>query len=227
MVAWHPGTYLASTATRLQTAHEIKTRSSIIPIPPVTQVPTYESDYLPLHSITLTYIKAPLDKREIFEHSYYEYDLDAEDCQFLHDVNQGTQDRLQPRQLEKMLWQLEVMNDAATQNYLQAAGTQSCLCQLSTTPQYHIDSSGTLLSCRGLPCAIRCVRCNRHVSLSVGHSSVVLDWPSHSTPANAISPTSLTSICVMRQHQLERWPRLSPWIHRTQTICKVSWSSVT
>lgn len=130
---WCQGTRALADPHRLthpQVASEIKKKSTVIPIPPVTQVPTYESDYLPLHSVTLTYIKAPLDKREIFEHSYYEYDLDTEDCQFLQDVNQGTQDRLQPRQLEKMLWQLEVMNDAATQNYLQAAGAQHRL----TTP---------------------------------------------------------------------------------------------
>lgn len=65
-----------------------------------------------------------MDKRDIFEHQYHEYDLDTEDCQFLQDVNQGTQDRLQPRQLERMLWQLEIMNDSATQQYLQAAGVQ-------------------------------------------------------------------------------------------------------
>lgn len=124
--------------TRSQVTNEIKKKPTIIPIPPVTQVPTYESDYLPLHRVTLTYIKAPMDKREIFEHSYYEYDLDTEDCQFLQDVNQGTQDRLQPRQLEKMLWQLEVMNDAATQNYLQAAGAQHFLTTSAVVNLSHI-----------------------------------------------------------------------------------------
>eukprot|EP00892_Ulva_mutabilis_P004363 jgi/Ulvmu1/2299/UM013_0146.1 len=106
-------------------ANEIKKKSTIIPIPPVTLVPTYGADYLPVHSITLTYIKGPMEKRDIFEHQYYEYDLDSEDCAFLQDVNQGTQDRLQPRQLERMLWQLEVLNDGATQQYLQAAGASA------------------------------------------------------------------------------------------------------
>lgn len=88
----------------------------------MTRVPTYETDYLPTHSITVSYIKQPLEPREIHEHEAHEYDLDVDDCQFLHDVNHGTQDRLHPKHLERMLYELEVLNDTATKNHAQATG---------------------------------------------------------------------------------------------------------
>jgi hypothetical protein len=109
-------------------------------VPPVTRVPTYETDYLPTHSITVPYIKQPLDQREIIEHESHEYDLDVDDCQFLHDVNQGTQDRLQPRQLERMLYELEALNDKATKNHAQVAGTCSCALCTCTVPRAAVDT---------------------------------------------------------------------------------------
>lgn len=100
--------------------HTIK--PAIIPVPPVIEVPTYAVDYLPVHKVLVTYQKAPRDKVEIWDAECLEYDLDVQDCVFLKDVNQGgTQERLSWRQLESMLWHLEVKNSEATEHSLQSA----------------------------------------------------------------------------------------------------------
>jgi hypothetical protein len=79
-------------------------------------------DYLPIHKVPVTYLKAPRDKSDLWECEWLEYDLDVQDMQFLKDVNQGgTQERLTWRQLEEMLWHLEVKNAEATQRTVQGA----------------------------------------------------------------------------------------------------------
>lgn len=94
----------------------------IIPVPPVTRVPTYAVDYLPIHNVLLTYQKAPHDKSEVWTSQWQEYDLDEEDVAFLHEVNQGgTQSRLTWSQLETMLWNLEVQTAEASERSLQGA----------------------------------------------------------------------------------------------------------
>ena len=50
-----------------------------------------------------------------------EYDLSPEDAAWLAEVNQG-QNRLSPRRLELLLWQLEVCNARATDHALATAG---------------------------------------------------------------------------------------------------------
>lgn len=101
-------------------------KPKIIPVPPVKLVPTYNVDYLPVHRIDVTFLKAPRDPKEVWEADWQEYDLDVQDTVFLNDVNQGgTQDRLSARQLEVMLWTLEVRCAAATERSLQAAGAPS------------------------------------------------------------------------------------------------------
>jgi hypothetical protein len=98
------------------------TKPAIIPVPLVNEVPSYAVDYLPVHKVLVTYQKAPRDKAEIWDAEYLEYDLDVQDCVFLKDVNQGgTQERLSWRQLESMLWHLEVKNSEATERSLQSA----------------------------------------------------------------------------------------------------------
>jgi hypothetical protein len=105
----------------VQPANPDKThpRAKIIPVPPVTDVPSYRVDYLPVHRIN----KAPRDPKDIWDTECQEYDLDVQDMEFLNDVNQGgTQERLSSRQLEAMLWALEVASNAAHESSLQNTG---------------------------------------------------------------------------------------------------------
>jgi hypothetical protein len=89
----------------------------------VTDVASYRVDYLPVHRINMTYLKAPRDPKEIRDAECQEYDLDVQDMEFLNDVNQGgTQDRLSARQLEAMLWALEAASSAAHEINLQNTG---------------------------------------------------------------------------------------------------------
>jgi hypothetical protein len=104
-----------------------KRKSSFIPVPDVKLVPTYPTDYLPTHKITLTYLKAPVDKSDKWDDEAYEYDLDVEDCEFLNNVNQETQDRLTAKQLERMIWELEVLNHQAAQQSQQLGGMGHCV----------------------------------------------------------------------------------------------------
>jgi hypothetical protein len=98
-------------------------RPQIIPVPPVTDVPTYNVDYLPVHRINMTYLKAPRDPKEIWDSECQEYDLDVQDMVFLSDVNEGgSQERLSARQLEAMLWALEAASAAAHERSLQSTG---------------------------------------------------------------------------------------------------------
>lgn len=90
----------------------------------MTRTPTYVTDYLPLHAVPTTYLRAPREGREVWECEWHDYDLDLEDDRFLRDVNQGgTQDRLTASQLEAMLWTLETQNAEATERTLQVAGS--------------------------------------------------------------------------------------------------------
>jgi hypothetical protein len=95
-----------------------------IPIPPVNLVPTYNTDYLPLHTVGITYLKAP-GKGDVVDKEWQEYDLDADDINFLHDINQGSQSRLTDKQMEMLVWKLETMNAAATEHSLTQAGAHS------------------------------------------------------------------------------------------------------
>ena len=105
----------------MQKAEEHKKPKEIdIPIPPVTHVPTYNTDYLPLHTVGLTYLRVP-GKAES-EKEYAEYDLDGSDEAFLSDLNHDGQDRLSDKKLEMLLWKLETSNAEATERSLSQAG---------------------------------------------------------------------------------------------------------
>jgi hypothetical protein len=96
-----------------------------IPIPPVNLVPTYNTDYLPVHTVGITYQKAP-SRLELQDKAWQEYDLDADDIDFLHDINQGSQNRLSDKQLEMLIWKLETMNSSVTDKSLTQAGAHPC-----------------------------------------------------------------------------------------------------
>jgi hypothetical protein len=136
LICFHLRTYAAAeafeTSCYLQDRNEIKPKMEIIPVPAVTRVATYETDYLPTHSITVSYIKQPLDPGEVHEHESYQYDLDLDDCLFLNDVNRPAQDRLHPKQLERMLYELEVLDSSSNKGHVQTAGM--CSCCLCTHP---------------------------------------------------------------------------------------------
>ena len=94
-----------------------------IPVPPVTDVKTYGVDYLPVHKVPVTYLKAPKEIIDKVESEWQEYDLDVEDEEFLREVNDdGMQERLTWRQLEEMLWHLEVKNAEANERVVQGTG---------------------------------------------------------------------------------------------------------
>lgn len=99
-----------------------------IPIPPVNLVPTYNTDYLPVHTVGITYQKAP-SRVEVQDKEWQEYDLDADDIDFLHDINQGSQNRLSDKQMEILIWKLETMNADATERSLAQAGARPCCLQ--------------------------------------------------------------------------------------------------
>ena len=75
-----------------------------------------------------------------------EYDLSPEDKAWLADFNQG-QNRLAPRRLELLLWQLEVCNSAATDQALVAAGER----HMATTIQAQQSAPVSLAWCSLFP----------------------------------------------------------------------------
>jgi hypothetical protein len=143
----------------VQPTKDVNNKPILIPIPPVTEVKTYAVDYLPLYQVPVTYVKAPRDKSDLWDSDWLEYDLDVQDTEFLRDVNSnGTQERLTWRQLEEMLWHLEVKNAEATQRSLQSTGVRLALRQAGSL----LCASTQIVAieqhfCRSIFC--QCARC--------------------------------------------------------------------
>ncbi|CAG9465303.1 unnamed protein product [Pedinophyceae sp. YPF-701] len=91
-----------------------------IPVPAIRQVPTYEGDYKPTFRPPRTYLR----RRGVGgfrSEIYINYDLDAQDVEWLDKFNAG-QNRLAPDKMEAMMFRLEMLNKRMTEDALLMAG---------------------------------------------------------------------------------------------------------
>lgn len=96
-----------------------------IPIPEVTKVATYETDYRPTFQTPVTYLRAqPRILRPAFSRESAAYDLNDPDERWLHKYN-GNQNRLSPEKFELMLNTLEVACQVATERYIDAKNVEA------------------------------------------------------------------------------------------------------